>query len=113
MDSPQLVDQQTNVTVHALYIYDKRSDPWFMAHCEAILVRVQLRNLEQRLNQFRALGKGSNANATIVYRKPKPNAINIVNRLKETGGYAVYRSMGVDRSTDLERLVVDFDRLSI
>ena len=76
------------------------TDPMFIQkHKPHVLIeRIQLKHLNDRLKDIQALGNGTNKNAVMRDEFPSPNAINLINRLKEklkgtpykfVGGYGV------------------------
>jgi hypothetical protein len=58
------------------------TDPAYMEHADVRIVRRQACTMKRALREFRSLGDGTNANATVLHIFPNPNPINLVVRLK-------------------------------
>jgi hypothetical protein len=63
-----------------------RNDPGYFRTSDLTVIRRQTGTFNQRVNEIRSYGAGTNSDAALIWERDNPNAINFYNRLTELPG---------------------------
>jgi hypothetical protein len=70
------------VKMSSSYEWDEKKDKTYLRNVDAIAVRIQMRDFNNRIREIKNYGKGTNQDAEIIVSFDSPNPTRLYNRLK-------------------------------